>query len=189
MFRTRVGALIDEADEAFLRPETAQGIFINFRNVVDTGRYSLPLGVAQIGKSFRNEVTPRHFIFRSREFEQMEMEFFCAPETSLAWYHYWSQRRLGWYRDLGIADESLRVRQHESSELSHYSKGTSDIEYAYPFLNPGEYGELEGIAHRGDYDLASHGQGREGEDPASRRGSGKIFATRIRRAGSGTFRT
>ena len=160
MFKTYIGAMQTAADAAFLRPETAQGIFLNFRNVVDSGRFALPLGIAQIGKSFRNEITPRHFIFRSREFEQMEMEFFCPPETSHEWYKYWQQRRLDWYLDLGLKRENIRVREHAASELSHYALGTTDIEYAYPFMAEGEFGELEGIANRGAFDLNSHSMGR-----------------------------
>lgn len=160
MFKTAIGAVESEADVAYLRPETAQGIFTNFRNVLDTSRQSLPLGIAQIGKSFRNEITPRHFIFRSREFEQMEMEFFCRPSTSEQWYRFWIQRRANWYRGLGLASANVRLREHAKDELSHYSLGTTDIEYAYPFLPDGEFGELEGIANRGDFDLLSHSMGR-----------------------------
>lgn len=160
MFQTYTGALQSEENMAFLRPETAQGIFVNFKNVLDSSRYSLPLGIAQIGKSFRNEITPRNFTFRSREFEQMEIEFFCHPEQSSQWYRYWRDRRMQWYQDLGISSERLILREHESSELAHYSVGTADIEYAFPFLPPGEFGELEGIAHRGDFDLRSHMEGK-----------------------------
>ncbi len=160
MFPTTVGALSGEEGRAFLRPETAQGIFVNFKNVIDSTRYRLPLGIAQIGKSFRNEITPRNFTFRSREFEQMEIEFFCHPNESAGWYRYWRDRRMQWYRDLGIRGERLRLREHEPEELSHYSTGTADIEYAFPFLAEGEFGELEGIAHRGDFDLRSHMEGK-----------------------------
>jgi len=160
MFKTTVGALGDEDDTAYLRPETAQGIFVNFKNVIDSTRYRLPLGIAQVGKSFRNEITPRNFTFRSREFEQMECEFFCHPDSSAEWYRYWRDRRMQWYRDLGIAGDRLRLREHEPEELSHYSTGTADIEYAFPFLADGEFGELEGIAHRGDFDLRSHMEGK-----------------------------
>ncbi|HEX3599784.1 MAG TPA: glycine--tRNA ligase, partial [Lacipirellulaceae bacterium] len=154
MFKTTIGALGDaEKDAAFLRPETAQGIFVNFKNVCDSTRVRIPFGIGQIGKSFRNEITPRNFTFRSREFEQMEIEFFCHPTTSRKWYEYWRDRRMKWYTDLGLAGERLRLREHEKDELSHYSVGTADIEYAFPFLAAGEYGELEGIAHRGDFDL------------------------------------
>ncbi len=165
MFQTHVGPLVSESETAFLRPETAQGIFINFKNVLDSSRHKLPLGIAQIGKSFRNEITPRHFIFRSREFEQAEIEFFCAAAESEKWYEYWRDRRLNWYTGLGLSSENLRLRNHEKSELSHYSRGTADIEYAFPFLPAGEFGELEGIAHRGDFDLRSHMEGKL--DPAS----------------------
>ncbi len=160
MFKTTVGALGGEDDVAFLRPETAQGIFVNFKNVMDSTRFRLPLGIAQMGKSFRNEITPRNFTFRSREFEQMEIEFFCHPSASAAWYQYWRDRRMDWYTRLGLSPERLRLREHEQAELAHYSIGTADIEYAFPFLAPGEYGELEGIAHRGDFDLRSHMEGK-----------------------------
>ncbi len=160
MFKTIIGALGTEEDSAFLRPETAQGIFVNFKNVLDSTRVRVPFGIAQMGKSFRNEITPRNFTFRSREFEQMEIEFFCHPKSSPQWYQYWRDRRMKWYTDLGLAGERLRLREHDKDELSHYSCGTSDIEYAFPFLPPGEFGELEGIAHRGDFDLRSHMEGK-----------------------------
>jgi glycyl-tRNA synthetase len=160
MFKTIVGALGGEEDAAFLRPETAQGIFVNFKNVVDSTRVRIPFGIAQIGKSFRNEITPRNFTFRSREFEQMEIEFFCHPSTSAEWYRYWRDRRYRWYVDLGLAGERLRLRDHDPEELSHYSCGTADIEYAFPFLAEGDFGELEGVAHRGDFDLRSHMEGK-----------------------------
>jgi glycyl-tRNA synthetase len=165
MFKTFVGALSGDEGTAFLRPETAQGIFVNFKNVIDSTRTRLPLGIAQIGKSFRNEITPRNFTFRSREFEQMEIEFFCHPDSSKEWYQYWRDRRFQWYMDLGLASERLRLRDHDSEELSHYSTGTADIEYAFPFLQDGDFGELEGIAHRGDFDLRSHMEGKL--DPSS----------------------
>ncbi len=126
----------------------------------DSTRVKVPFGIAQVGKSFRNEITPRNFTFRSREFEQMEIEFFCHPTTSRKWYEYWRDRRMKWYTDLGLAGERLRLREHDKDELSHYSVGTADIEYAFPFLTAGEYGELEGIAHRGDFDLRSHMEGK-----------------------------
>ena len=166
MFKTTVGALGGEDDASFLRPETAQGIFVNFKNVVDSTRVRVPFGVAQVGKSFRNEITPRNFTFRSREFEQMEIEFFCHPSESAQWYAYWRDRRFQWYVDMGLAGERLRMREHEQAELAHYSIGTADIEYAFPFLPEGEFGELEGVAHRGDFDLRSHAEGkliREGD--------------------------
>jgi glycyl-tRNA synthetase len=156
MFKTYVGALSGEEGAAFLRPETAQGIFVNFKNVLDSSRVRIPFGIAQVGKSFRNEITPRNFTFRSREFEQMEIEFFCHPNSSAEWYRYWRDRRVKWYVGLGLAGDRLRLREHAREELSHYSTGTADIEYAFPFLPEGEFGELEGIAHRGDFDLRSH---------------------------------
>jgi glycyl-tRNA synthetase len=160
MFKTIVGAMGSEEDAAYLRPETAQGIFVNFKNVLDSTRVKVPFGIAQIGKSFRNEITPRNFTFRSREFEQMEIEFFCHPSESRRWYEYWRDRRMKWYTELGLAGERLQLREHGKDELSHYSVGTADIEYAFPFLAEGEYGELEGIAHRGDFDLRSHMEGK-----------------------------
>ncbi len=160
MFETYLGALRDEESKAFLRPETAQGMFVNFRNVLDSTRIKLPFGIAQIGKSFRNEITPRHFTFRSREFEQMEMEFFCHPNESRQWYEYWRNRRLQWYAQLGIRSENIRLREHGPEERAHYSVGTADVEYAFPFLQPGEFGELEGISHRSDFDLRSHMEGK-----------------------------
>lgn len=166
MFKTYVGALSGEEGAAFLRPETAQGIFVNFKNVTDSTRVRVPFGIAQMGKSFRNEITPRNFTFRSREFEQMEIEFFCHPNSSHAWYKYWRDRRMKWYLELGLASERLQLREHHAEELSHYSTGTADIEYAFPFLPPGEFGELEGIAHRGDFDLRSHMEGKL--DPSTR---------------------
>jgi glycyl-tRNA synthetase len=160
MFKTTIGALGGAEDVAFLRPETAQGIFVNFKNVLDSSRVRIPFGIAQIGKSFRNEITPRNFTFRSREFEQMELEFFCHPNESQQWYRYWRDRRVRWYTELGLKGESIILREHAADELSHYSTGTADIEYAFPFLPPGEFGELEGIAHRGDFDLRSHMEGK-----------------------------
>ena len=161
MFETNVGALIFDDAKAFLRPETAQGIFVNFKNVIDSSRVKLPVGICQIGKSFRNEITPRNYTFRSREFEQMECEFFCHPDSSQDWYAYWRDRRFRWYTDLGISPERLALREHHADELAHYSVGTADIEYAFPFLPDGEYGELEGVAHRGDFDLKSHQEGKQ----------------------------
>jgi glycyl-tRNA synthetase len=160
MFETHTGAVKDETSKTFLRPETAQGIFVNFKNVLDSSRVRIPFGIAQVGKSFRNEITPRNFTFRSREFEQMEIEFFCHPNSSPDWYRYWRDRRMQWYVGLGLAGARLRLREHAAEELSHYSTGTADIEYAFPFLPPGEFGELEGIAHRGDFDLRSHMEGK-----------------------------
>lgn len=155
MFETYVGAIRDEKAKAYLRPETAQGIFLNYKNVLDTMRVKVPFGIAQIGKSFRNEVTPRNFIFRSREFEQMEMEWFCPPEDSLMWYDFWKNERMRWWKSLGINTDNLIFRDHSEDELAHYSKACVDVEYRYPFSAP-DYGELEGIAHRGCYDLTQH---------------------------------
>lgn len=158
MFQTYVGARATEDDIAYLRPETAQGIFLNFKNVMDTSRVSLPFGIAQVGKAFRNEVTPRNFIFRSREFEQMEMEFFCHPDQAEQWFQFWSQARLQWWKDQGVHASRLILREHERDELAHYAQtgaGTVDIEYRYPFTEPG-YGELEGVAHRSNFDLTQH---------------------------------
>jgi glycyl-tRNA synthetase len=152
MFKTYVGALEDASNIAYLRPETAQGIFANFKNVVDTGRVKTPFGIAQIGKSFRNEINPRNFTFRSREFEQMEIEFFCHPEEASRWYAYWRETRFQWYVDLGLRSDKLRLRDHDSEELAFYSTATADIEYSFPF----GVSELEGIAHRGEYDLSQH---------------------------------
>ena len=152
MFKTNVGALESASSVAYLRPETAQGIFANFKNVVDTGRVKIPFGIAQIGKSFRNEITPRNFIFRSREFEQMEIEFFCRPDQAAEWYAYWRKTRFQWYVDHGLASSKLSLRDHDPDELAFYSTATADIEYAFPF----GVSELEGIAHRGDYDLTQH---------------------------------
>ena len=157
MFVTFVGALQDESAKAYLRPETAQGIFLQYKNIVDTTRVRVPFGVAQIGKSFRNEVTPRNFIFRSREFEQMEMEWFCHPEEARTWYEFWKAERMRWWKSIGVAESKLQLREHAKDELSHYSQMTVDIEYQYPFTAP-DFGELEGIAHRGCFDLTQHQQ-------------------------------
>ena len=155
MFETYTGVVRDEASKVYLRPETAQGIFLNYRNVLDTTRVRIPFGIAQIGKAFRNEVTPRNFVFRSREFEQMEMEWFCHPEEAEQWYEFWKDQRMKWWLSLGIDESNLRCRDHEPDELSHYSKMCVDVEYRYPFTAPG-FGELEGIAHRGCFDLTQH---------------------------------
>jgi glycyl-tRNA synthetase len=154
MFKTFVGPVEDESSVAYLRPETAQGILVNFKNVQTTTRKKPPFGIAQIGKSFRNEITPGNFVFRTREFEQMEMEYFVPPEDASRWYEYWCQERFRWYTDLGIPEEMLRLRPHDPDELSHYSVGTSDVEFDYPW----GWGELEGIANRTDYDLTQHGK-------------------------------
>jgi len=155
MFETFVGALQDSTSKAYLRPETAQGIFANFKNVMDSTRVKIPFGIAQIGKAFRNEINPRNYTFRSREFEQMEIEFFCKPETSMMWYEFWRDTRLAWYESLGIKSNKLRPRQQDKDELAHYSDACTDIEYLFPFSE--ETQELEGVAHRGSYDLNQHG--------------------------------
>ena len=152
MFKTHAGVTEDSKNVVYLRPETAQGIFVNFRNVQRTSRKKIPFGIGQIGKSFRNEITPGNFTFRTREFEQMELEFFCAPGTDLEWFAYWKDFCIKWLTDLSIPIESLRIRDHLPEELSHYSKATTDIEYAFPF----GWGELWGIADRTDYDLKQH---------------------------------
>ena len=154
MFKTHVGPVEDDAAAAYLRPETAQGILVNFANVQTTSRKKPPFGIAQIGKSFRNEITPGNFIFRTREFEQMEMEYFVPPADAPRWYEYWCQARYQWYLDLGIPGASLRLRPHDPDELSHYSTETSDVEFMYPW----GWGELEGIANRGNYDLTQHSE-------------------------------
>jgi glycyl-tRNA synthetase len=155
LLKTFLGPVEDESGLAYLRPETAQGIFINFDNVMTTSRKKPPFGIGQIGKSFRNEITPGNFIFRTREFEQMEMEFFVVPGTDEEWHKYWIETRLDWYKDLGINPERLRLFEHPKEKLSHYSKGTTDIEYKFEF-NGTEWGELEGIANRTDFDLKAH---------------------------------
>ncbi len=152
MFETYMGPVQDDAAKAYLRPETAQGIFINFKNVLQFSRKRPPFGIAQIGKSFRNEITPGNFIFRTREFEQMEMEFFVPPDDGPEWHRRWMEERLRWYVDLGIRSDRLRLREHGPDELSHYSSATSDIEYLFPI----GWSELEGIANRGDFDLTQH---------------------------------
>ena len=159
MFETNIGPVVNENSQVFLRPETAQGIFVNFENVLRTMRAKLPFGIANIGKSFRNEITPGQFIFRTREFEQMEIEFFCKEENSEEWMDYWTNKRLNWYKDLGLKKEYLRLRPHVPDELAHYAKSTVDIEFLYPW----GWGELEGIADRGNYDLKAH-QEKSGKD-------------------------
>ncbi len=154
MFKTQVGSVEDAAQEVYLRPETAQGIFVNFENILNSSRRKLPFGVAQIGKSFRNEITTGNFTFRSREFEQMELEFFVKPGDDEEWYDYWVGERKKWYHSLGIREENLRLREHEKDELAHYAKKCHDIEFLFPI--PMGWSELEGIANRTDYDLKQH---------------------------------
>jgi len=154
MFKTHVGAMEDSSALTFLRPETCQGIFVNFDNIVSTSRVKVPFGIAQIGKAFRNEINPRNFTFRSREFEQMEMEFFVAPESANEWFEYWKKARYQWYLDLGLSPDRLHLREHAKDELAHYAAGCADVEYDFPFGRA----ELEGIANRTDYDLKRHAE-------------------------------
>ncbi|MDD4315956.1 MAG: glycine--tRNA ligase [Clostridia bacterium] len=167
MFRTFQGVTEDSANAVYLRPETAQGIFVNFGNVVRSSRVRVPFGIAQIGKSFRNEITPGNFTFRTREFEQMELEFFCKPGTDLEWFTYWKDFCHRWLNNLGVKDENLKLRDHEKAELSHYSNATTDIEFLFPF----GWGELWGIADRTDFDLKAHqtksGKSLEYTDPVT----------------------
>ena len=172
MFESHAGAVKDESNKVYLRPETAQGIFANFKNVMDSSRVKIPFGIAQIGKAFRNEINPRNYTFRSREFEQMEIEFFCKPDklcrpgevTAMQWYEFWRDVRLKWYESLGIQSDKLRARQQTDDELAHYSDACTDIEYLFPFSD--EPQELEGVAHRGDYDLCAHGKAAKGKEMA-----------------------
>ena len=152
MFKTQAGPVADEGATAYLRPETAQGMFTNFSNVLSTSRKKPPFGIAQVGKSFRNEITPGNYVFRTREFEQMEMEYFVPPADAETWYRYWIEQRYQWYIDHGIPKDQLRLLEHDAADLSHYSKGTTDVEYLFPW----GFDELEGIANRGDYDLSAH---------------------------------
>jgi glycyl-tRNA synthetase len=152
MFETTVGPVKDEGSTVYLRPETAQGIFLNFKHYLQFSRKKPPFGIAQIGKSFRNEITPGNFIFRMREFEQMEMEYFVPPAEAQRWFEHWLSERMNWYLKLGVRPDHLRLRAHEPDELSHYSSATSDIEYLFPI----GWSELEGIANRGDFDLTQH---------------------------------
>jgi glycyl-tRNA synthetase len=152
MFKTFVGPVEDGASVAYLRPETAQGMFVNFLNVLQTTRKRPPFGIAQTGRSFRNEITPGNFVFRTREFEQMEMEYFVPPDEGPKWFEYWCEQRFNWYKQYGIPDRMLRMRHHETEELSHYSSGTADVEFLFPW----GWGELEGVANRTDFDLKAH---------------------------------
>lgn len=159
MFKTFSGVTEETKNTVYLRPETAQGIFVNFKNVQRTSRKKIPFGICQVGKSFRNEITPGNFIFRTKEFEQMEMEFFCEPDKDSHWFNYWKDFCINWLKDLGIKDESIKIRDHSEEELSHYSKETTDIEFLFPF----GWGELWGIANRTDYDLKKHSDRSEDE--------------------------
>jgi glycyl-tRNA synthetase len=155
MFKTQAGAVEDASSTVYLRPETAQGIFVNFKNVLETTRVKVPFGIAQIGKAFRNEIVTRNFLFRMREFEQMECEFFCVPGTEEKWFDHWKQARLDWWKGLGVRPSRLRLRPHAKEELAHYAKACVDVEYLYPF----GWKEIEGIASRGDFDLKAHQEG------------------------------
>ncbi|MBN2562814.1 MAG: glycine--tRNA ligase [Phycisphaerae bacterium] len=161
MFESHAGAVRDEENKVYLRPETAQGIFADYKNVIDSTRIKLPFGIAQIGKAFRNEINPRNYTFRSREFEQMEIEFFCREDEAMRWWEYWRDVRIKWYVELGLAGDNLRPREQTKDELAHYSKVCTDIEYCFPFAD--EPQELEGVAHRGTYDLGKH-QEHSGKD-------------------------
>ncbi|MBW7906170.1 MAG: glycine--tRNA ligase [Phycisphaerae bacterium] len=156
MFESHAGAVQSDDNKVYLRPETAQGIFANFKNVLDTSRVKIPFGIAQVGKAFRNEINPRNFTFRSREFEQMEIEFFCREEDAMDWYQFWRHQRYNWYVNLGLKSDKLRLRDQGKEELAHYSKACADIEYLFPFSD--EHQELEGCAHRGNFDLTQHAQ-------------------------------
>jgi glycyl-tRNA synthetase len=160
MFKTHMGPVEDSAHVAYLRPETAQGMFVDFLTVQQTSRKKIPFGIAQQGKSFRNEITPHNFVFRTREFEQMELEFFVKPGTDEEWHDYWLKERMAWFTDLGLREENLRLRPHDSDELSHYAKATYDIEYNFPQMG---WSEIEGIANRTDFDLKAHAE-HSGED-------------------------
>jgi len=158
MFESHAGPIKDDSNKVYLRPETALGCFLSYKNIVDNMRVRVPFGIAQVGKAFRNEVTPRNFIYRSREFEQMEMEWFCHPDDAKKWFDYWVDARKKWWESVGVSGANLQLRAHDRDELSHYAKagvGTVDVEYKFPFTAPG-FGELEGIAHRCDFDLTQH---------------------------------
>jgi glycyl-tRNA synthetase len=185
MFETTIGPVKEAGATVFLRPETAQGIFLDFKTTLQYARRRPPFGIAQVGKSFRNEITPGNFIFRTLEFEQMEMEFFVPPAQAEDWYAYWRQERLGWYARLGIARERLRLRDHDEEELSHYSSATADVEYLYPI----GWSELEGIANRGDFDLTQHarfsGEKLEYKDPQT----GEAYVPHVIEPAAGLGRT
>ena len=185
MFKTHAGPVVESAAEVYLRPETAQGMFVNFANVVNTSRKRPPFGIAQIGKSFRNEITPGNFVFRTREFEQMEMEYFVPPDQSEEWFRYWCELRRDWYLDLGIPSDRLRLRDHGADELSHYSAATADVEFLFPW----GWDELEGIANRTDFDLKQHaeasGNRLEYNDP----GSGERYVPHVIEPAAGATRT
>ncbi len=185
MFQTTIGPVQEAGETVFLRPETAQGIFLDFKQTLQYARKKPPFGIAQVGKSFRNEITPGNFIFRTLEFEQMEMEFFVPPDQAQQWYDYWRGERLDWYTRLGISRERLRLREHDQEELSHYSSGTADVEYLYPI----GWSELEGVANRGNFDLTQHakysGEKLEWKDPQS----GESYVPHVIEPAAGVGRT
>ncbi len=185
MFKTHAGPVEDSAAEVYLRPETAQGMFVNFKAVLETSRKKPPFGIAQIGKSFRNEITPGNFVFRTREFEQMEMEFFVPPAEATQWYEYWCQERYRWYVELGMPESSLRLRAHDPDELSHYSSGTSDVEFLFPW----GWDELEGIANRGDYDLTQHASHSGEKLEYFDQGTGERYVPHVIEPAAGATRT
>ncbi len=185
MFRTHAGPVTETAAEVYLRPETAQGMFINFANVLHTSRKKPPFGIAQIGKSFRNEITPGNFVFRTREFEQMEMEFFVPPDEADEWYDYWCRTRMEWYLDLGMPADQLRLRPHDADELSHYSSATSDVEFLFPW----GWDELEGIANRGDYDLTQHAEASGEKLDSFDQASGERYTPHVIEPAAGATRT
>ncbi len=184
LFKTFMGPVEDKSAEIYLRPETAQGIFVNFNNVMQSSRGKIPFGIAQIGKSFRNEITPGNFIFRTREFEQMELEFFVQPQEAKKWHEYWLKERLDWYVNLGIKRENLRLDEHKKEDLAHYAQACSDVEYKFPF----GWSELEGVANRGDFDLKQHGKF-SGEDLSVRAEDGEKFIPYVIEPSAGVDRS
>ncbi len=185
MFKTQAGPVAGAGADAYLRPETAQGIFTNFANVLNTSRKKPPFGIAQIGKSFRNEITPGNFVFRTREFEQMEMEYFVPPDEADRWYQYWCEERLAWYEDLGIPKNQLRLRPHDPDELSHYSAATADVEFLFPW----GWGELEGVANRGDFDLSAHAEASGTKLEYFDQASGERYVPHVIEPAAGATRT
>jgi glycyl-tRNA synthetase len=185
MFKTQAGPVEGSGHDVFLRPETAQGMFINFKNIIETSRKKPPFGIAQVGKSFRNEITPGNFVFRTREFEQMELEFFVPPDEAGGWYEYWMNERFSWYTDLGIPESMLMLRPHDDDELSHYSSGTSDVEFLFPW----GWGELEGIANRGDYDLTQHAEHSGQKLEYFDQGSGERYVPHVIEPAAGATRS
>jgi glycyl-tRNA synthetase len=185
MFKTYVGPVEDSANVAYLRPETAQGMFVNFMQVQQTSRKKPPFGIAQMGKSFRNEITPGNFVFRTREFEQMELEYFVPPDEGTKWFEYWCDERMRWYQELGMPADMLRLRPHDPEELSHYSTGTADVEFLYPW----GWGELEGIANRTDFDLTAHANASGERLEYFDQGSGERYVPHVIEPAAGATRT